>query len=99
MKLNLNSLLILLGIVAEMAPDLTGLSVWLSSIHVGWLTHVAHGVGVVALACAGLSRALPKLRPLLSSLGLATTPGGTAPGTVAPVSSTEAPTKPTLVKP
>ena len=80
MKLNLNTLLIVLGIVAEMAPDLTGLSVWLASQNVGWLTHVAHGVGVVALACGALARALPRARPLLARLGLATAPGEAAPG-------------------
>ena len=101
MKLNLNSLLIVLGVLAEMAPELTGLSAWLASLHIGWLSSVVHGLGVIALACAGLSRALPRLRPLLSSLGLATAAGEAAPGKPAasPTAVSEAITKPVLVPP
>ena len=61
MKLNINTILLLLGGLATIGPDLTGLAAWLSNIHVGWMTHVVHGLGFAATACGALALALPKL--------------------------------------
>ena len=75
MKLNLSTVLTILGGLGVLAPDLTGLATWLASMNVGWLTHVAHGLGGAALLCASLPRVVAKLRPVLASLNLATPVG------------------------
>ena len=79
MKLNLNTILLILGGLAVMAPDFLDASAWLTSLGVHWLLPVAHGLAVVALACGGLALALPRLRKMLALLGLATPPGALAP--------------------
>ena len=81
MKLNINSILLLLGGLAVLGPDFLDASAWLTSLGVHWLLPVAHGLAVVALACGGLALALPRMRKMLSLLGLATPPGGQAPWT------------------
>ena len=79
MKLNINTILLLLGGLATIGPDLTGLAAWLSNIHVGWMVHVVHALAWGATACGALALALPKLRAFLAALGLATAPGTKAP--------------------
>jgi hypothetical protein len=78
-KLNWNTILAILGATCELAPDLTGLATYLKSLHVGWLNHVAHGVGIVALLMASLPQIIVRLRAPLALLGLATPPGALAP--------------------
>ena len=51
-----NRILLVIGILDIVAPDLTGLADWLSTLHVGWLTHVAHGLGGAALLAANWNR-------------------------------------------
>jgi hypothetical protein len=82
MKINLSTALTILGGLGVLAPDLTGLAAWLTSLHVGWLTHVAHGLGGAALLCASLPRVIEKLRPVLASLDLATPPSAASVGDV-----------------
>ena len=55
-----NRILLAAGILNVIAPDLTGLATWLSSLHIGWLTHVAHGIGGAALVAANWSRIVGK---------------------------------------
>lgn len=76
-KINLNTILTILGAGAVLAPDLTGLAAWLSGLGVPWLVHVAHGLGIASLFFASAPRVIAKLRPVLASLGLAT-PSGAA---------------------
>jgi hypothetical protein len=78
-KLNLNTLLLVLGGMAIAGPDVKAISDWLASLGVSWLIPVSHGFAYAAVACAGLSRALPFVRPFLSKFGLATAPGEAAP--------------------
>ena len=78
--LNLNKILLILGAVALAGPDIKAVSVWLESLGVSWLVPVSHGLAYVAVACAGLSRALPFVRPYLAKVGLTTPPGEKAPG-------------------
>jgi hypothetical protein len=79
MKFNLNTLLLIIAGLGALGPDLANASVWLSSLGILWLVPIAHIIGVLAAAFAGLAHALPRLRPLLSTLGLATSPGEIVP--------------------
>ena len=79
LSLDLNKILILLGGLAVMGPDLVGASTWFAAKGVPWMTHVAHGLGYAAGLCAGLAIAVPKLRRFLAGFGLATPPGAQAP--------------------
>ena len=56
-----NRILLAAGIANIIAPDLTGLAAWLSGMHAGWLTHVAHGIGGVALFAANWDRIVGKI--------------------------------------
>ena len=56
-----NRVLLAVGLLDILSPDLTGLADWLSSLHVGWLTHVAHGLGVAALLAANWNRIIGTL--------------------------------------
>ena len=56
-----NRVLLAVGLLDILVPDLTGLSDWLSSLHVGWLTHVAHGLGGAALLAANWNRIIGTL--------------------------------------
>jgi hypothetical protein len=56
-----NRILFATGIINIITPDLTGLATWLSSLHIGWLTHVAHGIGGAALFAANWSRIIGKI--------------------------------------
>jgi hypothetical protein len=79
LTLDLNKILIVIGGLAVMAPDLVGASTWFASKGVPWMTHVAHALGYAAGLCAGLAIAIPRLRGVLATLGLATAPGTLAP--------------------
>lgn len=79
MRINFNTLLIILGSLGILAPDITGLAAWLSAMHVGWLTHVVHGLGLLAAFCSAAPLVVPRLRAFLALLGLATPPGAVAP--------------------
>jgi hypothetical protein len=99
MKININTLLALLGGLGVFAPDLAFIAQWLTGLGVGWLAYVARVIGVLAVLFAAAPRIVPRLRGVLSVVGLATAPGEVAPsaGTVGAVPSSEAPTVPTLV--
>ena len=56
-----NRVLLATGILNVIAPDFTGLAAWLSRAHAGWLTHVAHGLGGVALFAANWGRIVGKI--------------------------------------
>ena len=56
-----NRLLCAGGIIGIMAPDMTGLANWLMSFHMSWLTHIAHGLGSLALLAASWSRITGRL--------------------------------------
>ena len=56
-----NRILLTAGIANIITPDLTGLSDWLSSLHIGWLTHVAHTLGGLALFATTWSRIVGKI--------------------------------------
>jgi hypothetical protein len=79
LSLDLNKILIILGGIGVLAPDLTSASAWLASNHVGWLTHVAHGLGLLAAFCAAAPLVVPRARRFLAGFGLATPPGAQAP--------------------
>ena len=95
MKLNLNTLLLVIAALGAVGPDILGASVWMTSTGVHWLVPVAHVVALIAATCAGLARVLPKLRPILAALNLATAPGVAAPMPAAPTQpASEATTTP-----
>jgi hypothetical protein len=81
MKLNLNTILIVLGSLGVFAPDIAAVSTWLASIHVAWLGPVVRGLGLLAAFCSAAPLVVPKLRSFLALLGLATPPGAQAPWT------------------
>ena len=56
-----NRVLLAAGIANVVAPDFTGLATWMSGLHIGWLTHVAHGLGGVALFAANWGRIVGKI--------------------------------------
>lgn len=56
-----NFLLLGAGIVSIISPDLTGLTTWLASLRVGWLTHIAHGIGGLMLVAARWDRVAGRL--------------------------------------
>ena len=56
-----NRVLLAAGIANVVAPDFTGLTTWMSGLHIGWLTHVAHGLGGVALFAANWGRIVGKI--------------------------------------
>ena len=74
-KLNLNTVLLVLGIAAEFGPDLAGASTALAGTGVAWLVPVSRVLGAVALLLSSLPRIITRLRPMLSALNLATPAG------------------------
>jgi hypothetical protein len=56
-----NRVLLAAGIANVVAPDFTGLATWMSGLHIGWLTHVAHGLGGLALFAANWGRIVGKI--------------------------------------
>ena len=79
MKLNLNTLLIVLGGLGVFAPDIAAVATWLASMHVAWLGSVVRGLGLLAAFCSAAPLVVPRLRAFLALLGLATPPGARAP--------------------
>lgn len=71
-KLNLNNALLVFGLAATFVPDILELSAALAGTGIGWLVWVSKGFGTLALLLAGISRAIPRMRPLLAAIGLAT---------------------------
>jgi hypothetical protein len=78
-KLNLNSLLVILGGLGVFAPDVTVVATWLDGLGVHWLSYVAKGLGFVAVFFAAAPLAVPKLRAFLALVGLATPSGSVVP--------------------
>jgi len=83
MKLNINTILAILGGLGVFAPDLAFVAQWLTGLGIGWLGYVARALGVLAVLFAAAPRIVPRLRGFLALFGLATAPGEPAP--VAPV--------------
>jgi hypothetical protein len=79
MKLNLNTILFVLGAIGLFAPDVQALAALLASVHISFLVTPIKVLGFVATAMGGLAIAVPRLRAKLASLGLATPPGAQAP--------------------
>ena len=67
-----NRVLLAAGITNVVAPDFTGLATWMSGMHIGWLTHVAHGLGGVALFAANWGRIVGKIAEKLPEKGAET---------------------------
>jgi hypothetical protein len=79
MKFNFSTALALLGCLGVFAPDIASVASMLSGLGVSWLTPVVRGLGLLAAFCAAAPLIVPKLRPMLALLGLATPPGAIAP--------------------
>jgi hypothetical protein len=79
MKLNLNALLALLAGLGVFAPDIASVAQMLAGLHISWIGYVVRALGLLAAFCAAAPLIVPKLRPLLALLGLATPPGAVAP--------------------
>jgi hypothetical protein len=86
-KLNLNSLLVILGGLGVFAPDVTVIATWLDGLGVHWLSYVAKGLGFVAVFFAAAPLAVPKLRAFLALVGLATPAGSVVPSPTQPASA------------
>jgi hypothetical protein len=86
-KLNLNSLLVVLGGLGVFAPDVTVIATWLDGLGVRWLSYVAKGLGFVAVFFAAAPLAVPKLRAFLALFGLATPSGAVVPSPTQPASA------------
>ena len=78
-KLNANTILALLASLGVFAPDIASFASLLAGLHISWLGYVVRALGLLAAFCAAAPLIVPKLRPLLALLGLATPPGATAP--------------------
>jgi hypothetical protein len=79
MKINLNTILIVLGGLGVFAPDIAMIATWLASMHIAWLGSVVRGMGLLAAFCSAAPLVVPRLRAFLALLGLATPPGAQAP--------------------
>jgi hypothetical protein len=79
MKLNLNTLLFVLGGLGVFAPDVASIAAWMASMHVAWLVLPIKILAFIATAFAAAPLIVPKLRAFLALLGLATPPGAQAP--------------------
>ena len=79
MKINLNTILLILGGLGVFAPDVAWVASALTSLHVGWLAYPVRFVGLLAAFCAAAPLVVPRLRAFLALLGLATPPGALAP--------------------
>ena len=101
MKLNLNTLLLVLAGLGVFAPDIASVAAWLASMNVAWLGTVVKGLGLLAAVCSAAPLVGPRLRSFLALLGLATPPGAVAPwnpakdaGPVPPVALVPGPVTP-----
>jgi hypothetical protein len=81
MKINLNTILVILGGLGVFAPDISAVATWLASMNVPWLSYVVRGLGLLATFCAAAPLVVPRLRAFLALFGLATRPGELAPWT------------------
>ena len=79
MKINLNTLLLVLAGLGVFAPDIASVATWLASMHIAWLGTVVKGLGLLAAFCSAAPLVVPRLRAFLALLGLATPPGARAP--------------------
>jgi hypothetical protein len=79
MKLNLNTLLVILAGLGVFAPDVAAVATWLASFHVAWLAYVVRALGLLAAFFAAAPLVVPRLRAFLALCGLATPPGARAP--------------------
>ena len=80
MKLNLNTILIVLAGLGVFAPDIASVAAWLAGMNVAWLGTVIKALGLLAAFCSAAPLVVPRLRAFLALLGLATAPGAVAPG-------------------
>jgi len=78
-KLNLNTILAILGGLGVFAPDVASVAAGLASLGVAWLAMPIKILGFLATFCAAAPRVVPKLRAFLALFGLATPPGAVAP--------------------
>lgn len=79
MKLNLNTILLVLAGLGVFAPDVASVAAWLASMNIAWLGTVVKGLGLLAAFCSAAPLVVPRLRSFLALLGLATPPGAVAP--------------------
>lgn len=79
MKLNLNTILLVLAGLGVFAPDIASVAAWLASMNISWLGTVVKGLGLLAAFCSAAPLVVPRLRSFLALLGLATPPGAQAP--------------------
>jgi hypothetical protein len=79
MKINLNTVLLVLAGLGVFAPDIASVAGWLAAMHVAWLGTVVKGLGLLAAFCSAAPLVVPRLRAFLALLGLATPPGAVAP--------------------
>jgi hypothetical protein len=101
MKLNLNTILLVLAGLGVFAPDVASVAAWLASMNIAWLGTVVKGLGLLAAFCSAAPLVVPRLRSFLALLGLATPPGAVAPwnptrdaGPVPPVALAPGPVTP-----
>lgn len=78
-KLNLNSILVVLGGLGLFATDVTVIATWLDGLGISWLSPVARVLGFIAVFFAAAPLAVPKLRAFLALFGLATPAGSVVP--------------------
>jgi len=79
MRINLNTILIVLAGLGVFSPDIASVAAWLASMNVAWLGTVVKGLGLLAAFCSAAPLVVPRLRSFLALLGLATPPGAVAP--------------------
>ena len=80
MKLpNRNQVLIVIGLLSTMGPDVAAVAAWLPTLGIPHLTGLIHVLGSISLTLGGLALAWPRIRAILAAAGLATPPGAVAP--------------------
>jgi hypothetical protein len=83
-KLNFNTILVVLGGLGVFSPDVAFIASWLDHLHIHWLSYVARLLGFVAAFFAAAPLAVPKLRAFLALFKLATPAGEVVPHPVPP---------------
>ncbi len=78
-RINLNTILAILGGLGVFAPDIAAFASMLAELHISWLGYVVRALGLLAAFCAAAPLVVPRLRAFLALLGLATPPGAVAP--------------------
>ena len=76
---NRNQILIAIGLLSVMGPDIDAAGRWLTASGIPHVTGVVHLLGLLSAVLGGLALAWPKIRPFLATLGLTTPPGAVAP--------------------